>query len=257
MKFRIYLTPNDYGIPFNYAHQLCGVFHSWLGANELHDMMSLYSLGWLSGKARLRPETPQEKRNGALYFGQGARWDIGIYDDDIAERLMRGLLLKPFDFYGMGIRKVEKLEPPAEAFSQGTHRFLANSPILLRRVEADYSRTHITFKDDAAESASILNRLIHKKADEAGFAPGRELRLQFDEDFRNPKTRLIDIKGIKNKASVCPIIAKGPAEALEFLWMVGAGELTGVGFGSLDHTAPKPRRTPRPENEHAQSGNTR
>ncbi|AXJ02436.1 CRISPR-associated protein, Cas6 family [Cyclonatronum proteinivorum] len=223
MKFRIDLTPNTEAVPFNYAHQLCGIFHHWLGPNELHDLMSLYSLGWLRGG---------KAEGGGLWFRDGASWDIGIYNDAVAEQLVRGLLLRDFRFYGMGIRKVSPLAPPD--FSAGHHRFLSDSPVLLRRVEDDYSRTHVTFRDP--DSSRILERVIQKKAQEAGHATAGSLRLRFDERYRNPKTRLVRIKDIDYRASVCPLIAEGSPEALEFLWTVGAGEMTGVGFGSLGHT---------------------
>ena len=128
---------------------------------------------------------------------------------------------------------MDRLKPPD--FNEGKHRFLAGSPVLLRKVEADGSRTHLTYND--SESKEVMNRVIHKKADEAGLKNGEKLKLQFDETYNNPKTKLVDIKGIKNRASVCPVVAEGPPKALEFLWTVGAGELTGVGFGSLDHTS--------------------
>ncbi|MCC5904837.1 MAG: CRISPR-associated endoribonuclease Cas6 [Balneolaceae bacterium] len=225
MKIRIRFSENAEPVPFQYPYQLCGLFHHWLGNNDLHGKISLYSLGWLKGKT--------DVKNGALHFPRGAVWDIGIYNSGISEQMIRGLLLKDFVFHGMQIKKVDRLKPPA--FHEGSHRFLAGSPVLLRKVEQDGSRTHVIYDDPA--SSTILNRLIHKKASEADFGPGEELSLRFDSTYRNPKTKLVDIKGIKNRASVCPVIAEGPPEALEFLWTVGAGELTGVGFGSLDHTA--------------------
>ena len=224
MKIRIYLSKNRDQLTFNYPYRLCGLFHHWLGHNNLHDKISLYSLGWLKGRT--------EVQRGALNFPRGAQWDIGIYNSGISEELIRGLLLKDFEFHGMQIRKVDRLKPPA--FDE-KHRFLAGSPVLLRKIEDNGHRKHVIYSDP--ESDEILNRVIHKKAEEADYKPGKELNLTFDNSYQNPKTKLVDIKGIKNRASVCPVIAEGPPEALEFLWKVGAGELTGVGFGSLIHTA--------------------
>lgn len=223
MKFRVHLSENKEPVPYGYPHILCGIFHHWLGPNELHSMLSLYSLGWLQGKS---------VSNNGLHFPEGAVWDIGIHNDLIAERLVKGLLLKEFNFYGMRITRVSRLDFPAT--DETKHRFLAGSPIMLRKVEDDGSRTHVTFA--SPDSEIILNRIIRKKAEEADFKEGKELKIRFDSGFTNPKTKLVTIKGIKNKASVCPVIADGPPRALEFLWTVGAGELTGVGFGSLNHT---------------------
>ena len=53
MRLHFFLTPNRQPVPFSYQHFLTGAFHKWLGANELHDNLSLYSLSWLDG-SRMR-----------------------------------------------------------------------------------------------------------------------------------------------------------------------------------------------------------
>jgi CRISPR/Cas system endoribonuclease Cas6 (RAMP superfamily) len=53
MRLHLYLSPNERPVPFDYQHYLTGAFHKWLGANDLHDRLSLYSLSWLyEGRAR-------------------------------------------------------------------------------------------------------------------------------------------------------------------------------------------------------------
>lgn len=176
IKFRLFLSSNHEGIPFDYPYKLCGLFHHWLGPNDLHNMLSLYSLGWLKGRSIVK--------DGELYFPGGATWDIGIHNDEIAERLMRGPLLKEFRFYGMALRKVERLQPPS--FKEGEHRFLAASPIFLRKVEDDGTRTHVLY--DHPESAAILNRVFRSKADEARRKDFYDLDIKFDLSFPKPKT---------------------------------------------------------------------
>ena len=48
---RIYLrtTPNDVIVPFDYQQKIVGTIHKWLGNNEIHDKISLYSFSWLLG----------------------------------------------------------------------------------------------------------------------------------------------------------------------------------------------------------------
>ena len=79
--------------PVNRPLSPVGLFHHWLGSNELHGKISLYSPGWLKGKA--------EVSNGALHFSRGAAWDIGIHNSGVSEQMIRGLLLKDFVFHGM------------------------------------------------------------------------------------------------------------------------------------------------------------
>ena len=45
--------------------------------------------------------------------------------------------------------------------------------------------------------------------------------------------KLVDIKGIKHRASLCPVVIEGDPVAISFAWNVGAGHLTGSCFGAL------------------------
>lgn len=49
MRLHFLLTPNTQTVPFDYQHFLIGAFHKWMGWNEVHDEISLYSLSWLQG----------------------------------------------------------------------------------------------------------------------------------------------------------------------------------------------------------------
>jgi hypothetical protein len=71
VRLHFYLSPNVKPVPFSYQHYLTGAFHKWLGANSLHDALSLYSLSWLyEGRAR----------NGQLEFPRGSHWFISVHD---------------------------------------------------------------------------------------------------------------------------------------------------------------------------------
>ena len=50
MRLHIITTSNTTIVPFNYQQKLIGTVHNWLGKNELHDKISLYSFSWLKGK---------------------------------------------------------------------------------------------------------------------------------------------------------------------------------------------------------------
>lgn len=236
MKFRIYLSENTTGIPFNYINKLYEVLCSFLSDEEMKETSTLLSVGWLAGsKVEQDIKKPQDKRAGALFFRGGARWDIGLYDDETAVLLLEKLKHAKVDFYGMQVIGGEVLEVPPEAFNKDQHRFLVNSPVLLQRQETPGGVRYILYRDP--ESGRMLTQEIRRRAEMAGISSAKELKLFFDPNFRNAKTRLISIKSINIKASVCPVIAVGPPEALEFVWTVGAGEKCDLGFGSLNHTA--------------------
>src|SRR5699024_11201008 len=75
--------------------------------------------------------------------------------------------------------------------------------------------------------------MLHKMKEAQISAKHHDFDICFDPNYKHPKTKLVTIKGIKNRASMCPVVMRGTPKALEFAWTVGIGELTGTGFGSL------------------------
>ena len=229
MKFKIHLTRNTLSVPFNYPHQLASTFHAILGENNLHGTISLYSLGWLyGGKAK----------NGGLWFADGAMWEVGIIQNHIAEDFVQGMLTtRKFDFYGMDIHSVNRLEEPD--FSSGIFVFKAGSPVLVRRQE-EHRKEHLTYSDPGHRQ--LLRRSAITKMKRAGIdkTTRETLSVYFDPHYRNPRTKLVEIKGIKNRASLCPVVVRGAPEVIRFLYTAGAGDLTGMCFGSLIGHEPYP-----------------
>ncbi len=218
MRLLLHLSPNTAPVPFDHLHQLTGALHKWLGLNDAHDALSLYSFGWLSGG---------KAQNGALSFPDGPGWTISFYDDALAKRLVAMAVDKPEAAYGMRVQEVQFAPEPD--FS-GEERFVSASPILTRRNRDDGGRDHLTWDDPAADAT--LTRTFHRKLESAGL-PAEGTRIVFDRSFRGAKTKLCHIKGNAYRANACPIIATGTPEALRLLWLCGAGEMTGSGFGAL------------------------
>ena len=81
---RIYLktTPNSETVPFDYQRTLVGAMHKWLGDNDLHDDLSLYSLSWLGGGKR---------RGAGLHFPRGAHFFISAPDTSLHQRIVNGV----------------------------------------------------------------------------------------------------------------------------------------------------------------------
>lgn len=51
--------------------------------------------------------------------------------------------------------------------------------------------------------------------------------------YSGKRIKLMTYKGIKNKASMCPVIIKGTLQSKQFAWNVGIGNSTGIGFGAI------------------------
>ena len=228
MRLHFTLSANTIPVEFNYQHRLTGAFHKWLGENDLHDRISLYSLSWLDG-GRVTAR--------GFDFPGGARWFVSFYEDEHAEKLVNGALAKPELFCGLSIHSVRQQVTP----SFGTHhRFFVGSPILAKGKTDEAGKVRHYLYDDT-EADEIITATLRRKMDEANeraaktvFTPEhKQVSVKFDREFRRPKTKLVDIKGIKVRASVCPVIIEGAPAAVQFAWNVGVGNNTGSSLGSL------------------------
>ncbi len=225
MRLHFTLSPNKGPVSFDYPHFLTGAFHRWLGENEMHDGLSLYSLGWLQGGSA---------RGGALHFPRGATWFVSAPDTGagagLLHRVAEAALRSPAVCCGMEVTQIEAQPTP----EFGARRvFRADSPIFLRGPRtSDGLDPHVTFNDAGADE--LLTHVLRRKLIAAGMPEhAEEVSVGFDRGFQAPKTRLIQIQESKKRVNVCPIVAQGSPAALGFLWNVGAGHLTGCAFGSL------------------------
>lgn len=219
MRIQLKLSPNTQLVHFNHLHELTQRLHRWLGpTNALHDGLSLYSFGWLKGGTA---------RKGALAFPAGATWQISFYDEEATRKLLMGIINQPELFHGMQVYEVQEL--PMPTFGE-QFRFLADGPIVARQVRPDGSREYLLHDAPAADIA--LTATLRHKLEKAGLS-AEGVSVSFDRTFLTPRQKLVEIKGIKHKGSICPVVVEGSPEAVQFAWLVGAGELTGSGFGAL------------------------
>lgn len=222
MRLHLKMTSNSEPIPFEHLGRLTGVLHRWLGENDLHDKTSLYSFGWLKGGQSV------EKRH--LTFQRGATWNISFHDAAVAHALCRGILRKPTVFGGMRVYEVQ--QQPLPAFG-GCVRFLTDrSHIIVRKDRPEGGKEYLLYNHPEADAA--LTRVLRWKLKAAGYE-GEHLAatVQFDKTYTKARTRKSTIKGIEHKGSECPIVVTGTPEVVQFVWVTGAGELTGSGFGGL------------------------
>ena len=221
MRLQLSLSPNTEPVPFNHLHQLTGAIHKWLGPNDLHDGLSLYSFGWLRGG---------ESRNGSLHFPEGSHWAISFFDDAKDRLLLSGIIDEPEWAYGMKIHEIRAVDPPS--FRQ-QHRFLTDgSSIVVRQKRLDGSRAYVLWDDPLADET--LTQSFRRKLTTAGFT-GDDLNATatFDRTYESARTRKISIKGTQHRGSEYPVIIEGTSDAQYFAWTAGIGELTGSGFGAL------------------------
>jgi CRISPR-associated endoribonuclease Cas6 len=217
MRLHFLLSSNKKPVDFDYQHALVGVFHYWLGLNDLHNKISLYSLSWLScGKMSKR----------GFDFPNGADWFVSFYDVEIGKKLIKTAMSNNEVISGMTVREIQIMEEPDFGSKE---RFQAASPILVRKYDENRRATHLTFHDEEADK--LMTETMQKKLQSANL--NYDIQIRFDRSYPNAKTKLVTIKGIENRANLCPIIIEGDPEAIKFAWNVGIGHSTGSGFGAI------------------------
>ncbi len=218
MRICLKTTSNKELVPFDYLPLLVGTFHKWLGENGMHNDLSLYSLSWLKGA---------KASNNGLSFSQGASFFISAYDDLVIKRIIAGIRSSPDTFCGMVVREVIIQETPSFLESM---TFAVISPILVKTMK-DGKQKHLTFDD--SESTEILTNVLKRKLLKAGLDDSN-VKVSFDRTYIHRKTKLINYRGVGNKANVCPVTVEGTPEQIAFAWNVGIGHSTGIGFGALN-----------------------
>lgn len=219
MRIKITTTPNTIPVAFDYQQKLVGTLHKWIGKNELHDDISLYSFSWLQGG---------RKAGNALRFERGASLFLSFHDELVMKKIIASILDAPEMFCGMRVVNITLVDDPD--FTDCNY-FLCASPILIKRRLEDGSTKQYNFND--SESGLLMKETLQKKMRKAGLPEDDTLDIQFDLSYAKKKTKLVHYDRIGNKASLCPVIIKGKPETKLFAWNVGLGNCTGAGFGAL------------------------
>lgn len=202
---------------FDYQHELLRTIHRWIPNNNIHDETSLYSISWLRGAK------PVE---GGLIFPNGAEWAVGFHDERIAKHLLVGVLRQSETTFGMKVADVQIIETPDFPHAM---RFSLASPALIKHFDGTTIR-HLTFSDKNADA--VMTNAMRTKLRAAGLP--EHVSIRFDRTYPRAKTKVVNIKGIGNRANLCPVIVEGTPETVGFAWTVGVGHCTGAGFGAVN-----------------------
>lgn len=217
MRLHFKLSPNKESVPFAYQHFLLGTFHKWMEKNNVHNGISLYSLGWLHGGS---------SKGKNLEFSNGASWFISYWNENIGKKIIQGAMNDPAVCCGMYVEEILIQEEPD--FNSQVY-FNVSSPVFIRKYDSDKKAEHLTF--DNIEADHYMTETMKRKLQTANL--DLPIKIRFDRNYEKAQTKLVNIKGIQSKASLCPVIIEGDPQAIKFAWNVGIGHCTGSGFGSL------------------------
>ncbi|MEZ4901764.1 MAG: CRISPR-associated endoribonuclease Cas6 [Spirosomataceae bacterium] len=219
MRLHIHLSKNTSIVPFVYQERQVSKLHYWIGRNEVHDKVSLYSFSWLKNG---------RQEQGGLNFRNGSQFFLSCYDNTLIKQIIKKI--QEDNDFGWGM-KITSLTLENDPDFESPHRFLVASPVFIKRYQPDGKGNSFFYHNDQ-EANQYLTESLQHKLKEAGF-PYDEVVVRFDDSYPNATTKGASYKGIFNKGSVCPVIIKGTPEQIAFAWNVGVGNLTGIGFGSL------------------------
>ena len=219
MRIHLKTTPNTSPVTFDYQYKLVGTIHKWIGTNAIHDKISLYSFSWLSGGKMV---------DNALQFRDGATMFISFYDENIVKRIIKTILDEPEMFCGLTVSNITIDDEPDLSDRES---FYCASPIFIKRKLADGSTKQFNFNN--VEANQYLKETLLSKMKEAGLEEDETLDICFDLSYSKKKLKLVRYHGIGNKASLGPVVIKGKPETKQFIWNVGVGNCTGIGFGAI------------------------
>lgn len=220
MRIYLQLTPNKEPVPFNYQQSLVGTFHNWLGPNQYHDDISLYSLSWLRGGKARRDKKGLDFRYGATFF-------VSAPNEELLKDMISGIFKGAHIRWGMEVQEVRMRPTPDFGNRQ---RFFAESPVFIKRRRPNNEGDQFYLPSDPEANGFLTETLQHKLR--IANLP-TAVSVAFDPSFVNPDTKLITFNGIDLRASACPVIVEGDPKAVAFAWEVGVGNGTGIGFGAL------------------------
>lgn len=204
-------------IPFDHQHLLTGTIHKWLGRNNEHGNISLYSFSRLyGGKAQT---------NGLIY-DRTVTFFFSTHDHELIKKLISGIQNDPNLFYGLFVTDITIQHDPDLSCRE---IFFPASPIFMKRAYEDRI-DHILYDDPRANLCLI--ETLKTKMKKAGIIDD-SLEVYFDKTYPRACSKKITYKGIQNRASWCPVVIKGSPETKLFAWNVGLGNSTGIGFGSI------------------------
>jgi CRISPR-associated endoribonuclease Cas6 len=221
MRIHLKIESDGAIVPFNHQSKLTGVIHKWIGKENIeHGNVSLYSFSFLTNGKK-------SPKGDGLKFEEGTSFFISAYHKDLIKIMIKSIQQDPVMFDGLSVKEIIVQEDPS---LEKIEVFYVASPVFIKRKLDNGKVKHYTYKE--AETTKLLTETLHTKMAKVGMED-REAVISFDAYYPRAKTKVVHYNGIKNLANICPIIIKGRPETKAFIWNVGIGNSTGIGFGAI------------------------
>lgn len=217
MRIHLKIQTSNEVIPFDHQPLLTGTIHKWLGWNDEHGKVSLYSFSQLEG-GKATPNGLRFERSTSFFFSS--------YSPDLIKKMVSGIQADPTLFYRLTVSEIIIQEDPDLTDRE---LFFVASPIFIKRRVGE-KVDHIRFDDSRANLC--LKETLQTKMNEAGITD-ESFDIRFEKTSPKAGTKMITYNGVQNRANWCPVIIEGNPETKLFAWNVGLGNSTGIGFGAI------------------------
>jgi CRISPR-associated endoribonuclease Cas6 len=217
MRIHLKIRARNITIPFDHQPLLVGTIHKWLGWNEEHGKVSLYSFSRLEGGKSAKE---------GLKFQDGASFFFSSFENELIKKMIAGIRADSTMFNGLNVSDIIIEEDP-----DMTNRelFFTASPIFIKKRVGEKVE-HVLFNN--SEAHELLTGSLRSKLKQVGLIDD-SLEIRFESSYPKAETKMVMYKGVGNKANWCPVIIKAKPETKLFAWNVGLGNSTGIGFGAI------------------------
>lgn len=217
MRIHLKIRSSQNTVPFDHQSLLTGTIHKWMGWNDEHGKVSLYSFSQIyGGKAN----------SDGLKFPDQTSLFFSSFNPDLIKKVVEGIRSEPAMFFGLRVSEIIIQNDPDLS---DRHLFFPASPIFIKRRVGE-KEDHILYNDPRADDC--LKETLLTRMTKAGLTDD-SLVIRFDANHTNPRTKKITYNEIQNRASWCPVIIEAKPETKLFAWNVGLGNSTGIGFGAI------------------------
>lgn len=217
MRIHLKITASQKILPYDHQALLTGTIHKWMGWNNEHGKVSLYSFSQLEGG---------KSTSDGLQFSDKTCLFFSSFNPDLIKKIIEGIRSDPTMFCGLIVSEIVIQDDPDLSDRE---LFFPASPIFIKRRSVD-GEDHILYTDSRA--GDYLKETLLTRLTKAGLTD-ESLIVRFESNYPKAGTKKITYNEVQNRASWCPVIIQGKAETKLFAWNVGLGNSTGIGFGAI------------------------
>ncbi|NIK73902.1 CRISPR-associated endoribonuclease Cas6 [Thermonema lapsum] len=221
MRIHLKIQSKGITIPYDHQHLLTEAVHRWMGiqpGSTQQPAMFCFS--------NLKIQDYSSK---GLHLGENTSFFIASPNNELLYQLIMGIESNPEVFFSLRVKEVYLESPPD---LENRDIFFPASPILIKQYSKETRKSRFISYEDP-QAGELLKKALQKKMSVFGLDLPDDFSIRFVPHVGKASTRLINYKGVFNRANLCPVEIQGSRELKTFAWLAGLGHSTGIGFGAI------------------------